>query len=245
MDKCTNYQLAPLGTVCVLDLETAPDPLALALTRRKAVNEMSGPLFRIVSASVLFASELAHDEWSSISIRSEHDFDASPGGEERVLEKIDSWLQDVVQCDGLLITYNGVRFDLPMIARRGARHLMFHLNGVMRDPPIRHHDLMFAGGRSVATKWHSLRHAAAGLGIPVHCQIEERGIGVANKAVRKGEADVVATFLLFLYELAMRRGSPAPVVTGWRALGDHIRQMGPHGEHLAQYRRHQLGMQVT
>lgn len=242
MDNCIAPQADCLGTICVLDIETAPDPLALALARKKSVSEASGPLHRIVSASALFASELEANAWSNISIRSEHDFEAKAGGEERVITTIDRWMQEVAAGDGLLVTYNGVRWDLPTITRRAARHLMFSMPGIMCDPPLRHQDLMYAGERSASSKWFSLRDAAAGLGIPVHSQIEERGLGAANKAVRKGEADVVATFLLLVYEVSMKRRSPAPVITGWRALGDHIRQMGPHGEHLAQYRRHQLGM---
>ncbi|MES3100603.1 hypothetical protein [Sphingomonas faeni] len=228
----------PLGNVLVLDLETAPDPMALRLLAPRERTKGSSATHRIAVASMLKADELTTGGWrvaSVGSVRISDDLD-----EIDVIIAIDKAILAISESGGTLITYNGNRHDLVMIRMRAAAHMMFELQGVAALARIKHRDLMTesiaAGGQ-----WFKLRDVAAGLGIPVAHEVANAGIGTGSRSARKGEVDVAVTFLVFLHDLAHRRSEAGPVLEGWRALGDHIRRAGPLGEHLAQFRRHPLG----
>ncbi len=230
----------PLGAICVLDIETAPDPFALSLAGLRHSDRANGAaaLHQITDASVLHAREDEDGSWKAFELSS---FTIKDSSEDELLQSIDQHLHRLREQNGKIVTYNGVRHDLPVLRRRAARHLMFDGSWILPDDDISHYDLMLMapGGRSGS--WSKLRDTAAGLGIPVAYQLPTRGIGTATAGVRKSQVDVVTTFLVLLHDVALRRGSGEPLRRGWRALSKYIKTMGPHGDHLAQYRRHPLG----
>jgi hypothetical protein len=228
-----------MGAICVLDLETAPDPMALSLAGLRKAERAHGAaaLHQITDATVLHAREEEDGSWSGFQLSS---YTVRDSDEAELLRSLDLDLDRLRRQDGTIVTYNGVRHDLPVLRRRAARHLMFDGSWILPDDKIRHYDLMLMapGGRSGS--WSKLRDAAAGLGIPVAHQLPTRGLGTATAGVRKSQVDVLATFLVMLHDVALRRGSSEPLRRGWRSLAQYIGTMGPHGDHLAQYRRHPL-----
>lgn len=225
----------PLGRIGVLDIETAPDPQALALLHARPTKAVTSvAVHRIVALSTLRAEERSDASWHVFDLQSTAQTEAT--SEIDMLVKANELLTWLTEDDGMLATYNGKRHDLLVLRRRSARHLLFDLEGIQALPSIWHHDLM-VDAMTTGKQWFSLRDHAAGLGIPVAHQVPGKGLGPAHATERKGQVDVAATFLVLLYDLALRRGTALPVTSGWRALGDAIRRMGTHGEHLAQFRR--------
>lgn len=224
----------------VLDIETAPDPMATRfLPPRERAKPMSTALHRLISVSMLTAHETSDGSWTVSSIKTTC---TEPDGDEEVLlAAIDRQLAYLHAQDGILVTFNGRRHDLVSIRMRAAAHRAFDLPGIGMIPSLRHHDVMtdsFVGGG----QWFKLRDVAAGLQIPASHEFGGQRGRAMSKASRKGEVDVAATFLVFLHDLAHDRNDAAPIVDGWRALGDYIRRLGSVSEHLAQFRRHPLGL---
>jgi len=230
----------PASRVLVIDLETAPDPIALSrIPPRERSKTVSTALHRIGVVSMLEAEELANGRWRVSGIKSLVADDTVD--ELEILRRIDRALLPVANNGGILVTFNGRRHDAVAIRMRAAAHLAFGMTGIAALASMDHRDLMtdsIAGGG----QWFKLRDVAAGLGIPVAHEVPNVGIGAVSRTARKGEVDVAVTFLLFLYDLAYRRSDAGPVLEGWRALGEYIRRAGPVGEHLAQFRRHPLGL---
>lgn len=226
-----------LGNILVLDIESAPDPHSVALSgRRGRVGETPAALHLITDVSMLRATEAANGTWSGVRLSSVADGQAD---EEKLLRAVDTELAALWRRDGTLVTYNG-RHDVAVLVRRCARHLMFDTSGIGCAPDHTQIDMMLmrtgGGGRL-----ESLKSVAAGLGIPTAHQLPGRGMRAPSPGVAKSQTDVAMTFIVMLYELSMRRRDARAVREGWQALGRHIADMGPHGEHLAQFRRHPLG----
>ena len=149
----------PLGRVAVLDIETSYDPYALALLKRSAGRrEAPAAIHRIFAASALFATERVSDVWEDLSIQSVSAIQDEPAGEERILTAIDGWLGRLDAAGGILVTYNGRRHDLPVIARRAARHLNF--SATLMDAARRRHLDMLEEMRLGFGSLVSLRDAA-------------------------------------------------------------------------------------
>lgn len=130
----------PLGRICVLDIETAPDALSLAWAgNRGARSETPATLHAIQDASLLLANETENGIWSDFQLIS---VTASESGEPELLANVDATLAGVVGSEGTLVSYNGAVHDLPMLRRRAARHLMFERPGISPDTPLPHIDLM-------------------------------------------------------------------------------------------------------
>ncbi|QYE36304.1 hypothetical protein KZX46_10455 [Polymorphobacter sp. PAMC 29334] len=85
----------------------------------------------------------------------------------------------------------------------------------------------------------SLRDACAGFGISA---FDARGIAASSlpRKSTKCQTDVVATFLLVLYEIAIERGSPDPLLAGWEGLSGFLGAMRPRLIHLEHIRVHPL-----
>lgn len=227
------------GRMCVLDIETAPDPLALAMAgKRGGATEHSAALHYISDASALVATEDADGHWRDFEMRS---FSCSRLDEVNILRSINGILTTLWASGGTLVTYNGVGHDMIMLQRRAARHLMFDLPGIATAHAQRHLDIMLMMTSPREQRWSKLREVAAGLGIPTSHQHANRGLDPKTAGIRKSQTDVSMTFLVSLFELSMRRQDAGAVIRGWRAFGEYIARMGPHGDHLAQFRRHPLG----
>jgi hypothetical protein len=227
-----------LGRILVLDIESATDPYALALSgRRGRVAETSAALHLVTDVSMLAATERRDGSWDDISI-----FTVSGGQDDEpaLLRKVDSALQSLRASKGTLVTYNGAH-DLTILNRRCARHLIFDMTGISFASEGKHFDPMTMRAGPKNERWAKLKDVAAGLGVPTTHQLHGRGMSSTTGGVAKSQTDVAMTFIVMLYELAMLRRDAGPVMQGWRALGSYIDGMGPHGEHLAQFRRHPLG----
>ncbi|HEY0027362.1 MAG TPA: hypothetical protein VGC35_05790 [Allosphingosinicella sp.] len=215
----------------VLDLETRPDPQAVAIAPRG--REMSrATLHHIIAYSSLSAVENPDGEWTGFMLRS-----AVELGEFDLLMEIDASLDTLAEAAGTLVTYNGVSHDLAVLRRRAAAHWMFGLPGLSRLHTIAHEDLFRAHMRGRRDGMPSLRDACAGYGIPTDHTLVSR-CGGAAAAVRKSQVDCVATFLLTLYELAIQRGDDAPLVAGWSALVEYLAHPTVEAPHLDQFRWH-------
>ena len=216
----------------VFDIETTRDEAAVAAAGYKG-NGIPSALQRITTACLLIAEEDQDGRWSSISLRTfcaPSEFD--------ILMGLDEDLADLATRGAALVSYNGRAHDLAVLRRRGARHWMFGLPGIAAASTMDHLDIMLRQrlGRRDATP--TLREACGGLGISA---FDPRHAGVSGLSpVAKCQIDVVATFLLALYEIAMERGSPAPLLAGWNALSDYLTRMQPRAAHLEQFRSHPL-----
>lgn len=233
----TRQYVDPLGEICVLDIETGPDASALETTARRS-GAVPAALHHVRDASLLRAMEANDGSWVVSKIVSTTPRERE---EEDVVRFVDQQLASVLARGGTLITYNGLRFDLPFLRRRAAAHLMFDLPGLVGADSSRHIDVMTIAHARRDGKWAELRHAAQSLGIPTSHQVPAHGIGATSAGVRKSQLDVAMTFLVLLFELSIMRRDAGAVIDGWRALGRYIAEMGPHGDHLAQFRRHPLG----
>jgi hypothetical protein len=232
----------PLGRICVLDIETSIDTEAIKLlAERRRGSENASALRQVVSASILSAMEddgnwevTAIDTMSTISIDHEQ---PSSTQEEDVLAFVDQQLADLEAAGGVLVTYNGVAHDLPILCRRAARHRLFEAQGLL-SPTLKHLDLLHA--RLMPNEsWPKLKELAASFGIPVAARLPRNAQVSAQQA--KAEVDVCATFLVLVCELSLARQKPDAFYLGWRALGRYIREAGKRGEHLQQFARHMLG----
>lgn len=217
----------------VLDLETRPDPQAVQIAPRG--REMSRvALHRITAFSSLAALEHENGEWDGFDLRSAVDED-----EHALLMALDEDIAKLADAGGTLVTYNGVSHDTAVLRRRSAAHWMFALPGLGRLDKLCHRDLLrdHARGRGIA--FPSLRDACAGYGIPSDHRLVSHDRPIPAE-IRKSQVDCVATFLLALYELALERGSEAPLVKGWAALASFLAQPAWRAPHLDQFRYHPM-----
>lgn len=220
--------------VCVLDLETALDEAAAYCAGYKG-GAIPPELQKIVTASLLVAHENADGSWTGLDLRS---FSSSDCEFDVIMDLLD-FAASLTADRGILITYNGTAHDLPVLKRRAARHWMFGLPGLVRLQTMQHTDLMLLQRRGRGASYPTLRDACAGLslGLP-----GSRGTRLKDhlSSVGKCESDVVATYLLALYEIAMARGSPSPLRQGWEALECYLANVRPRRAHLDGFVGHPL-----
>lgn len=221
-------------TLGVFDLETRLDPTAAAAAGYKGAG-MPAALQRIATACMLVATEHADGSWTDLRL----DTFADPLTEFDILMKLDGRLAFLAEADGMICTYNGRAHDLAVLRRRGARHWMFGLPGIAKATTMDHMDVMLRQrlGRQDGTP--TLREACAGLGIAAF-DPRAPAPGAGAPDVRKCQTDVVATFILTLYEIAIDRGSPDPLVLGWEAISAYLAAMRPRAAHLENFRAHPL-----
>lgn len=223
----------PAGRLFVIDLETIPDPRAVAIAPRGREIARAA-LHRVTAYSTLAAHEDGDGRWTGLSLRS-----ASDPDEFELLMGIDASLSELVEAGGTLVSFNGASHDMAVLRRRAAANWMFGLPGLGRLDAVAHRDLMRSHMRGRRDGMPSLRDACAGYGIPTDHRLADRR-GGPDGPVRKSQVDVVATFLLTLYELAIERGDETPLVAGWMALADHLAEPSLRAPHLDQFRWHPL-----
>lgn len=220
----------PLGRLLVIDIETSPDPLSVAIAGRgDQINRTA--LHRLVAYSMLEAKEDAQGNWG--------EFDLSSGADQAelpMLVAISDKLQGLYTDAGTLITFNGLAHDLPALRRRLLANWAFDLEGLVRADELDHIDLMRSGAGGAHGKWSNLRDSCAGLGIPLNHLIGPRSADPLASSIRKSQTDVVGTLLLLLHEVALARRHAKPLAAGWRALSDHLGRAGGKAPHLEQFR---------
>lgn len=215
----------PLGLV--LDIETAPNRSLLAHHGLPVSASQSNTKLHRLSAFACFSFELSLDEqpgqFAMISNvvapdRLSDVFDACVS-EAEALGIIDRQLRQVAE-DGLLVTFNGTRHDLPFLSRR---YLVFgRQGGGALTSPRNHRDMMqlwrklsLSSGGEQLRGWPSLARACEDAGIPHDLQDRD---GSICSTVRKCETDVLATFLLFLLHAASGDSQALPFCSGWTSL---------------------------
>lgn len=221
-------------TLAIFDIETRLDPAAAAAAAYKG-SGMPAALQSIATACILVATEQPDGRWDDIRLRAF----ADPSSEFDILMELDEAFSDLASRKALLATYNGRAHDLAVLRRRAARHWMFGLPGIEAATSMDHLDIMLRQRLGRHDGSASLRDACAALGISAF-DPRTADKGPVPASVRKCQTDVVATFLLALYETAMDRGSPDPLVSGWSALSDHLSAMRPRLQHLEHFRDHAL-----
>lgn len=221
--------LRPVGVIRTLDIETRPDPYALRIAGKVRPTGGIG-MQKIRNVSILSARETDQGHWTDLSlstVRNADEFD--------LLMDLDRLLETAGSKNQLICSYNGTGHDLATIRRRASALWMFGLPGLASLTTSPHVDIFHAHLDSTGGKWPSLREVCASYRIPTdHFSRLDDG-NARDSGERKSEVDVVATFILFLFELASARGTDRPLVKGWGALIDYIRAERRDEPHLEQF----------
>ena len=224
----------PCGRIVVLDIETEPDPFAVAIAPR------GGPanrptLHRLSGFSIFAATESNDREWIDLALESGDD-----GDEYELLFALDAVLTREQERGATLCTYNGIAHDLPVIERRMIANWLFALPGLQELQIMRHRDLMREVTKGYRSTWPSLQDLSAAYGIPTdHLLIPRNGPG-RSLPVRKSQVDVIATFLLLAHDLSSKRAQSLTVSRAWLALSQYLPKHHPRQPHLGQFTNHPM-----
>lgn len=209
--------------VAVLDLETAPCADALSLTPRGGSGHRRGALHRIVSASVLTASE-TEAGFTDLDVRT---FSADQLTEPEILSFVDLLLPEPDDPTARLVTYNGSEADLRMLRLRAAAFWMFdarRIAGWTGSPAGVHFDLILSGFGASGMRW-SLPDLCAGLGFAMRTGLLARSVDQLigddrwDAVVEHNMMDVVGTFLAYAHHRSMESGSILHAATAWQGVG--------------------------
>ncbi|GGB39618.1 hypothetical protein GCM10011380_31430 [Sphingomonas metalli] len=222
----------PLGTIAVIDIETEPDPFAVALAPRGGPANRTA-LHRITAFSVLSAIEGDDSEWRALDLQTR-----SGSQEYEMLFDLDAILTPLQEARASVVTYNGVAHDLPALRRRTIANWLFALPGLRGLANMPHLDLMREATRGGRGSWPSLKDLCASCGIPTDHQLVRAIDEEASVAHRKCQVDVAATFLLMAHELSAVRGDSKTVSRAWLALADLLQRRTFRKPHLAQFVHH-------
>lgn len=218
--------------LAALDIETAPEPAAMdLLSGRGHPNTRNIAVHAITAAAWLSLGEQEDGTWQVKRCRSW----GAPDDEFEILLALDRELFDLASLSGQLVTYNGLRHDLPVIRRRAARHWLFEMSGLFPKQAIDHRDVMRVAGLGIGD-WPKLREACAGIGLS--CDPDDDPIGhgqTLSSRRRKAEVDVYGTMILRLFELATERRDIRTLTEGWSAIADWILRQRPLSPHLIQF----------
>lgn len=226
------------GRFAVLDIETAPSDAALSLVGRadRAAGERSA-LHEMTAFTALTFERSTAGGFAGFAMTTRHH---GEGDEPELLAVLSECLDPVHRAGGSLTTFNGVAHDLPVVLRRASRHWLFD----RFDWPAwldgsRHLDLMRSGPGAGGGRWHSLVDRCAALGFSAALEPRSLVDGAAPAVARKCQLDVIATFVLLVYDMATDERSDAAVVAGLDALSRFLRSPvargAPHLEHFARH----------
>lgn len=218
----------------VLDLETAPDPLAVRIAAG-GKEPMGRPgLHRIRAAALLVhgSATARLTTWTEAEL-AEDEILAGIGGELGTLRRL----------GGTLLTYGGRHHDLPALRRRAARHWMFDAAGLTRwDEAGWPHVDVLAAWCPPGTQSISLRDLVAGLGMPCDPGPSTR---TPQYAVAKATTDVVATAFAHLCLAAIEHGLADPLRDCWPAIATLCERESPALPYLRQFARHEISRALT
>lgn len=138
------------------------------------------------------------------------------GSETGILRALDGWLAE--QPAGVIVTWNGARFDLPFLADRAARTGVPLGLELRPDPTIElHHGPLAGHDWGYRARWHGHRHVDA---YRAYRAISPEGESCALKAVaaREGLAAVLvdAAAIHTLDREAMRRYVQSDATLAWQ-----------------------------
>lgn len=181
------------GKLIALDIEADPPrPTRSTVSgRQRAASRILGSVVRVTSFAVL---DLA---------KSKATLQTCTGEESSILAELDDLLGSHI--DALLLTFNGLSFDLPLIRWRATSHLMFGAHGLRTLADRDHVDVM-----RLLPDRPSLDSVATTFGIDV----DPKGMSRAQKC----ELDVLQTLLIYLHADAYDRGDARFLSRGWSIL---------------------------
>lgn len=244
-DRRWNRPVAGGRVGCVIDVETVPDPDAVALAPTGA---SAGPsrrlLHRVVCATILsFSEDVEHGRLAVLGMRT---LSLERLEEGVMLGRIDGLLPDPTDPSSTLVTFNGAASDMMILRQRAMRLWMFDMPRLRGWAERRenHRDMMYAFG--TRPPHPSLAEVSALIGTDLK---GTRSSDPATRWIERGDwapierrnrSDVCATFLAYAYWSAWRRGCELPVATAWTALAGHIGAMGDRGHDLREFHRHHM-----
>ncbi len=231
MKKQASHATPSQSAYVVLDIETAPDPHPVVrIPSGSAVRSSMSHL--ITAAAMLVARRQEGLSWTVDAIRSWH---GAEHDEYAVLRGLQGALLPLLDTGATLVTFNGVRHDVPTIRRRAAFHRMFGSRTWPLLATAPHRDLMTDGLAGREAQWVSLAQSCIGLSIPWEHAFQTAAQATPGVAQRKCETDVCAEFVLLLYTLAMEHGHEFDLTHGWRALASHVARDHAGRPHLMQF----------
>lgn len=216
----------------VIDIETAPprsSPFALPLGSL----ERTSLSHEITAIAILIAARQTDAAWRITTVQS---WNSSQHSEFEILLALNRRLAPLLVQGATLVTFNGIRHDVPAIRRRAAFHRMFELTTWRAMLTCRHRDLMVDGITGRQARWSSLKDTCHSLHIPCESDFPSAARATVEVTRRKCETDVCSTYVIFLYLLALETGDDRDLSKGWRALADYVHRVHPSRPHLVQFK---------
>jgi hypothetical protein len=227
---------AAASTPClVLDVEAKPDRFARLLTGRRTGGSIpkGSPLNEVINVSTL---EFVRGEDGACTGFQLSSFHRDEYSEPDILANAEQALARVAR-RGLLATYNGRAYDLPLLRMRQMRWWQCDARAVdaIAAGEADHVDVMMDLSMEGATRWASLEDACASVGFAL------RGPSIAGRGptlpyeVERCEVDVIGTAILLLYVMARREHSSIPLRRGLPAIGNLLRGPAAGRPHLHRF----------
>ena len=202
------------------------------LARRTRGAPAGSPLHEVVNATIL-KFELEAD--GSLSLFDLSSFHRDEYAESDILLAVASALAAAADDGGIVATFNGAHFDLPVVRMRQLRWWQCEANAVARvlAGEADHVDVMLE--LSGNGRWPSLADACASVGFSLAGPHRPGHASFVPKETEKCENDVVGTTILMLYALAARRCSADPLRLGLPAFGRFVRSIAAGRPHLERF----------
>lgn len=216
----------------VLDIETRPDQFARILAS-SSTESRSPLLVRIANGSIMEFDRHSDGSISNLRMRSfhENDYDESDIVMNMVLS-----ITRCVEEGGEVVTYNGTKFDLPILRFRQLRWWLMSqvaLRSLLEGAPG-HTDVMTALTVD-RLKPPKLSDACAAFGFSLTGPIRLADRSTPPRQRCKCETDVIATTILYLYLLAERDGARSELVDNLKRLGAYLRKIGRGLSHIERF----------
>lgn len=215
----------PFPTFAVLDIECSPDPL---INQKGRMNSTQRQLGLKLDGFCLLEGRCGDQGIGDLRLHSRFAED-----EDGLLAELETRLAP--HQDSLLVTYNGGAYDLPVLRRRAIRLMRFDLPILNSRVAIAHLDLIRE------TRWlppqasASLVDRCAAYSISCDHSLAAAQLPQLSRLERKCQVDVIATYFLFLHELASARGDLEWLDSGWNASDAVITQRRVSSPHLEQF----------
>lgn len=224
--------LEPVGRIAVLDIETEPNPAAIAIAPRGGASNRTA-LHRLTGYSLFCATENDERRWTELELHTR-----SGIAEYDMLFDLDAALSSAQERGATLITYNGFAHDVPTLRRRTIAHWLFALPGLAALPNMPHLDIMREETRGYRTPWPSLADLCAAFGIPTDYSATRDVENAPSIPHRKSQVDVIATFLVLASDMSARRRESTTISRAWLSLADFLKRPDIRQPHLAQFVYH-------
>ncbi len=223
----------------IMDIETILD--AEAVTRARFVPDEGFapfPLHAIACVSLLVVEQ----DGMAQPVYAIHSFSREQFSERAIIASVERVLADSFE----VITFNGHRFDVPVLLTRVAltgeyAPTIARLSAQNRRTPGLHVDLLNVVSCHGAAPKVSLNQLCAAFSIP--CKLDARGADVASlvaasewkKLTEYCETDVIATYLAAQIWRSAERGAAELAVESWTKVAHWIKANQPKLDHLLPY----------